>query len=368
MAYLTYLGAHAGGAGQDRPEGAGRGCEAGQEVANQSGLRRVPQVRRGRQRRARAGPEPRSARGCPRRRSRARCATRRRRCRPTRTCRRRSSTRWSIPVGAALGRVAPTLEQRPRGSGAVDVRPHRRPLRPHELGHVGRAAPSLARARGRARARSGPGGSALDVCCGTGDLALELKRRVGAGGRGRRASTSPRRCSSWRGPSRTTPGATVAYVHGNALELPFEDGEFDAATVGFGVRNVVDLERGIAEMARVVRPGGRVVILEITTPAAAAAELVLRASGSTASCRCSARVAGDQDAYTLPAGFGAALSARRGARRADDDAGLARRPLSAAGRRASSRSTPAPSRGASGHEHGRRAWSTRSAVRRGCRR
>ena len=67
-------------------------------------------------------------------------------------------------------------------------------------------------------------------------------------------------------PSPRRPALPVAWVQGNALELPFDDGEFDAATVGFGVRNVVDLERGIAEMARVVRPGGRVVILEITTP------------------------------------------------------------------------------------------------------
>ena len=114
-------------------------------------------------------------------------------------------------------------------------------------------------------ARVGPGDSALDVCCGTGDLALEL-----AAGSGRAdaswGSTSPRRCSSWRRPRPQEPARPVAWVQGNALELPFDDGEFDAATVGFGARNVVDLERGIAEMARVVRPGGRVVILEITTP------------------------------------------------------------------------------------------------------
>jgi demethylmenaquinone methyltransferase / 2-methoxy-6-polyprenyl-1,4-benzoquinol methylase len=53
---------------------------------------------------------------------------------------------------------------------------------------------------------------------------------------------------------------------GNALELPYADGEFAAATVGFGARNFSDLDRGLAEMARVVKPGGRVVILEITTP------------------------------------------------------------------------------------------------------
>ena len=58
----------------------------------------------------------------------------------------------------------------------------------------------------------------------------------------------------------------VEFVQGDALALPFADDVFDGATVAFGIRNVADLGRGIAEMARVVRPGGRVVILEITTP------------------------------------------------------------------------------------------------------
>jgi demethylmenaquinone methyltransferase/2-methoxy-6-polyprenyl-1,4-benzoquinol methylase len=60
--------------------------------------------------------------------------------------------------------------------------------------------------------------------------------------------------------------ARVRFSLANALALPFEDGEFDAATVGFGARNFSDLEQGLREMARVVRPGGRVVVLEITTP------------------------------------------------------------------------------------------------------
>jgi demethylmenaquinone methyltransferase / 2-methoxy-6-polyprenyl-1,4-benzoquinol methylase len=58
----------------------------------------------------------------------------------------------------------------------------------------------------------------------------------------------------------------VRWEQANALALPYDDNSFDAATVGFGARNFSDLGRGLAEMARVVRPGGRVVILEITTP------------------------------------------------------------------------------------------------------
>jgi demethylmenaquinone methyltransferase / 2-methoxy-6-polyprenyl-1,4-benzoquinol methylase len=111
----------------------------------------------------------------------------------------------------------------------------------------------------------GPGQSALDVCCGTGDLALELKRLVGAQGSVVGLDFSEPMLELAREKSARA-GLDVAYRHGNALELPFEDGAFDAATVGFGVRNLVNLRSGIAEMARVVRVGGRVVILEITTP------------------------------------------------------------------------------------------------------
>jgi demethylmenaquinone methyltransferase / 2-methoxy-6-polyprenyl-1,4-benzoquinol methylase len=114
-------------------------------------------------------------------------------------------------------------------------------------------------------AKVGSGDSALDVCCGTGDLALELARRVMPDGRVVGLDFSVPMLELAQVKSRNG-GVPVAWMQGNALELPFDDGEFDAATVGFGVRNLVDLERGIAEMARVVRPGGRVVILEITTP------------------------------------------------------------------------------------------------------
>jgi demethylmenaquinone methyltransferase/2-methoxy-6-polyprenyl-1,4-benzoquinol methylase len=106
-----------------------------------------------------------------------------------------------------------------------------------------------------------PGGRALDVACGTGDLAIELARRVGPSGTVVGSDFSEAMLERARAKS-----SGVRWEWANALELPYADGEFDAATVGFGARNFSDLDRGLAEMARVVRPGGRVVVLEITTP------------------------------------------------------------------------------------------------------
>jgi demethylmenaquinone methyltransferase / 2-methoxy-6-polyprenyl-1,4-benzoquinol methylase len=107
----------------------------------------------------------------------------------------------------------------------------------------------------------GPGDRALDVACGTGDLAVELARRVGASGKVVGSDFSEAMLERARQKS-----GAVQWEWANALELPYPDGGFDAATVGFGARNFSDLDRGLAEMARVVRPGGRVVVLEITTP------------------------------------------------------------------------------------------------------
>jgi len=117
------------------------------------------------------------------------------------------------------------------------------------------------RARAADLAALGPGESALDVACGTGDLAIELARRVGTGGEVIGSDFAEEMLERARAKD---PG--LIWEWGNALELPYASGRFDAATVGFGARNFSDLERGLAEMTRVVKPGGRVVVLEITTP------------------------------------------------------------------------------------------------------
>jgi demethylmenaquinone methyltransferase/2-methoxy-6-polyprenyl-1,4-benzoquinol methylase len=106
-----------------------------------------------------------------------------------------------------------------------------------------------------------PGDRALDVATGTGDLAVELSRRVSPGGEVVGTDFSERMLELARAKA---PG--LRFETANALALPYADGQFDAATVGFGARNFSDLEQGLREMARVVRPGGRVVVLEITTP------------------------------------------------------------------------------------------------------
>ena len=109
-----------------------------------------------------------------------------------------------------------------------------------------------------------PGGRALDVASGTGDLAIELAGRVGPSGTVIGSDFSEGMLERARTKAGGEPG--VSWEWGNALELPYPDDSFDAATVGFGARNFSDLDRGLGEMARVVRPGGNVVILEITVP------------------------------------------------------------------------------------------------------
>jgi demethylmenaquinone methyltransferase/2-methoxy-6-polyprenyl-1,4-benzoquinol methylase len=110
-------------------------------------------------------------------------------------------------------------------------------------------------------ARLGSGDRALDVATGTGDLAIELQRRVGPSGEVVGSDFSDGMLHIAREKT-----ADVRWDWADAQALPYADDEFAAATVGFGARNFGDLDKGLAEMARVVRPGGRVVVLEITVP------------------------------------------------------------------------------------------------------
>ncbi len=132
----------------------------------------------------------------------------------------------------------------------------------------------MAPARSRPRQLS-DGGRALDIATGTGDLAFELAGRVGASGEVIGVDFSEQMLAIARQKAAASTdrarASVVRFEQANALALPYADGEFDAATVGFGARNFGDLERGLSEIARVLSPGGRVVILEMTTPRRAAA-------------------------------------------------------------------------------------------------
>ncbi|MEI6447770.1 MAG: bifunctional demethylmenaquinone methyltransferase/2-methoxy-6-polyprenyl-1,4-benzoquinol methylase UbiE [Actinomycetes bacterium] len=122
------------------------------------------------------------------------------------------------------------------------------------------------RARAADLAEVPAGGRVLDVATGTGDLALELAGRVGPEGHVVGSDFSERMLDLARVKAADDSLTTVRFEWGNALKLPYPDAVFDAATVGFGARNFDDLQLGLSEMTRVVKPGGKVVILEITTP------------------------------------------------------------------------------------------------------
>jgi demethylmenaquinone methyltransferase/2-methoxy-6-polyprenyl-1,4-benzoquinol methylase len=123
------------------------------------------------------------------------------------------------------------------------------------------------RARAADLARVGPGSRVLDVATGTGDLAIELARRVAPAGEVVGSDFAEGMLDRARAKAASAgPAGAPRFEWGDALALPYPDDCFDAATVAFGARNFEDLGRGLAEMARVVRPGGRVVVLEITTP------------------------------------------------------------------------------------------------------
>jgi demethylmenaquinone methyltransferase/2-methoxy-6-polyprenyl-1,4-benzoquinol methylase len=114
------------------------------------------------------------------------------------------------------------------------------------------------------------GGRFLDVATGTADMALEILRQKGGGAAVAGADISLEMMRVGREKCRKAGAAgRVAFVRAPGESLPFRDGAFDSSCVAFGIRNVVDRERGLREMCRVVRPGGRVVVLEFSTPRSA---------------------------------------------------------------------------------------------------
>lgn len=108
------------------------------------------------------------------------------------------------------------------------------------------------------------GDRALDVCTGTGDFAIELARRVGPSGSVIGTDFSEGMLAL--GQPKLTKLPNVTLQQADTQALPFPDASFNAVTVAFGIRNVADIDKGLAEMARVTKPGGRVVILEFNQP------------------------------------------------------------------------------------------------------
>ncbi len=150
-------------------------------------------------------------------------------------------------------------------------------------------------------AEVGVGSRALDVATGTGDLAFALAAAIGARGEVVAADFSEQMLDIARRKAASGAAgrgaAPIRFEQANALLLPHASGEFDAATVGFGVRNFSDLDQGLRELARVVRPGGRVVILEMTTPQRPPLSVFFKLWFDRA-VPVLGRATGDSDAYT----------------------------------------------------------------------
>jgi demethylmenaquinone methyltransferase/2-methoxy-6-polyprenyl-1,4-benzoquinol methylase len=113
-------------------------------------------------------------------------------------------------------------------------------------------------------AQAAPGARALDLCCGTGDIAFALARR-GADVTG--LDFSPQMLEVAAARHLKTPVPNLKFLQGDAQQLPFADNTFDILTVGYGLRNLESWQRGLAEMHRVARPGARLVVLDFGKPA-----------------------------------------------------------------------------------------------------
>ena len=176
----------------------------------------------------------------------------------------------------------------------------------------------------RSALRIGPGDKVLDLAAGTAVSTVELA------GRGRGVSPRTSRSACWR-PARA---ARVPKVAGDATRLPFDDGVFDAVTISFGLRNVVDHAEALREMARVTRPGGRLVVCEFSTPTNRLFATVYKEYLMQALPRIARAVSSNPDAYVYLA---------ESIRAWPDQAELAHRIQTPAGRRCGGATSPAAS-------------------------
>ena len=150
----------------------------------------------------------------------------------------------------------------------------------------------LWRRRAVRRARVRPGDAVLDCATGTGDLAIAFKRAVGAGGRVVGTDFTPEMIALARAKA-----SGIEFEVADVTNLPYGDASFDVASIAFGIRNVGDPVRGLAEMARVVRPGGRVVVLELGRPKNRAIRALYDRFCRIALPRLGGAITGDRAAY-----------------------------------------------------------------------
>ncbi|MFH7027308.1 MAG: bifunctional demethylmenaquinone methyltransferase/2-methoxy-6-polyprenyl-1,4-benzoquinol methylase UbiE [Heteroscytonema crispum UTEX LB 1556] len=112
-----------------------------------------------------------------------------------------------------------------------------------------------------------PGDTTLDLCCGSGDLALRLSRRVKVKGKVYGVDFSPELLEiAKKRAENQYPQPDITWLEGDVLNLPFEDNKFDAATMGYGLRNVTDIPRSLQEMHRVLKPSAKAAILDFHRP------------------------------------------------------------------------------------------------------
>ena len=143
-----------------------------------------------------------------------------------------------------------------------------------------------------------PGQQALDVAAGSGDLAAGLARRVGAGGRV--VVTDINAAMLEEGRTRLLNAGiagNVEYVQADAEQLPFAAGSFHCVTIGFGLRNVTDKERALASLYSVLKPGGRLLVLEFSHPAARSLRTLYDLYSFSVLPWLGRRVAGDEQSY-----------------------------------------------------------------------